>query len=173
MQDYFTQELGIPVYTHPIEILVEGKKILVGHGDGLGPGDPTYKVLKKVFTSPIAQWLFRWTHPDIGVGLARAWSGKSRISNSSKDEQRFLGEDEWLWAYCKEIEQSAPHDYYIFGHRHLPLELPVGQSATYFNLGEWVSQNTYLEMSSSETQLMTFSTIPSPHGTRFESNSYQ
>jgi UDP-2,3-diacylglucosamine hydrolase len=130
-------------------------------------------VLKKVFTSPIAQWLFRWTHPDIGVGLARAWSGKSRISNSSKDEQRFLGEDEWLWAYCKEIEQSAPHDYYIFGHRHLPLELPVGQSATYFNLGEWVSQNTYLEMSSSETQLMTFSTIPSPHGTRFESNSYQ
>jgi UDP-2,3-diacylglucosamine hydrolase len=71
------------------------------------------------------------------------------------------------------VEQSAPHDYYIFGHRHLPLKLPVGQSATYFNLGEWVSQNTYLEMSSSETQLMTFSTIPSPHGTRFESNSYQ
>jgi len=173
MQDYFTQELGIPVYTHPIEIQVEGKKILVGHGDGLGPGDPTYKVLKKVFTSSIAQWLFRWTHPDIGISLARAWSGKSRISNSSKDEQRFLGADEWLWAYCKEVEQSITHDYYIFGHRHLPLQLPVGQSATYFNLGEWVSQNTYLEMSVSETRLLTFSNIPFPKATRLESNSHQ
>jgi UDP-2,3-diacylglucosamine hydrolase len=119
-------------------------------------------VLKKVFTSPIAQWLFRWTHPDIGISLARAWSGKSRITNSSKDEQRFLGADEWLWAYCKEVEQSAPHDYYIFGHRHLPLQLPVGQSATYFNLGEWVSQNTYLEMSAAEVKLLQFHALPSP-----------
>jgi len=170
MRDYFTQELGIPVYTHPIEIQVEGKKILVGHGDGLGPGDPTYKVLKKVFTSPIAQWLFRWTHPDIGISLARAWSGKSRITNSSKDEQRFLGADEWLWAYCKEVEQSAPHDYYIFGHRHLPLQLPVGQSATYFNLGEWVSQNTYLEMSASEVNLLQFNPLLEPKGSPIDAS---
>ena len=101
--------------------------------------------------------------------MARAWSGKSRISNSSKDEQRFLGDGEWLWAYCKELEQKSSHDYYIFGHRHLPLQLPVAESATYFNLGEWVSQNTYLEMSVSETRLMTFSTIPSPQGTRLDS----
>ena len=164
MRDYFTQELGIPVFTHPIEIQVEGKKILVGHGDGLGPGDPTYKMLKKVFTSPISQWLFRWIHPDIGISLARAWSGNSRISNSSKNEQRFLGADEWLWAYCKEVEQSAPHDYYIFGHRHLPLQLPVGKSATYFNLGEWVTQNTYLEMSAAEVRLLKFDPLPSPKG---------
>lgn len=164
MRDYFPTELGIPVYTHPIEIQVEGKKILVGHGDGLGPGDPTYKVLKKIFTSPIAQWLFRWIHPDIGIGLARAWSSKSRISNSRKDEQRFLENDEWLWAYCKEVEQSLSHDYYIFGHRHLPLQLPVGKSATYFNLGEWVSQNTYLEISAGEVKLLEFNPTLEPKG---------
>ena len=169
MKEYFTQELGIPVYHHPIELSVAGKKILVGHGDGLGPGDDTYKVLKKVFTHPLAQWLFGWLHPDIGIRLAKAWSSNSRISNSSKNEQQFLGADEWLWAYCKEIEQSAPHDYYIFGHRHLPLRLAVGEKATYFNLGEWVSQNTYLELSEDGANLLEFTTNPSPQGILFPS----
>ena len=169
MKDYFTQELGIPVYTHPIEIVVEGKKILVGHGDGLGPGDSTYKFLKKIFTNPLAQLLFRWIHPDIGIRLAKAWSGTSRINNHSKDEKRFLGDGEWLWAYCKELDQKRAHDYYIFGHRHLPLQLPVGQSATYFNLGEWVSQFTYLELSASEAQLQQFSHSPGPNSNRYSS----
>lgn len=156
MKDYFTVELGIPVYTHPIEITVEGKKILVGHGDGLGPGDQTYKILKKVFTNPFAKWLFKWLHPDLGIRLAKAWSGHSRITNSSKNENHFLGEDEWLWQYCKEVEKRVHHDYYIFGHRHLPLELEVGKNATYFNLGEWVSQNTYLEFDGNTAKLKSF-----------------
>lgn len=156
MKDYFTVELGIPVNTHPIEITVEGKKILVGHGDGLGPGDQTYKILKKVFTNPFAQWLFRWLHPDLGIRLAKAWSGHSRITNVSKNENHFLGDDEWLWQYCKEVEKSVHHDYYIFGHRHLPLELEVGKNATYYNLGEWVTQNTYLEYSEAGAKLLTF-----------------
>ena len=156
MRDYFTAELGIPVYTHPIEITVEGKKILVGHGDGLGPGDQTYKFLKKVFTNPIAQWLFRWLHPDLGIRLAKAWSGHSRITNISKDENHFLGDDEWLWQYCKELEKKVHYDYYIFGHRHLPLHLEVGKNATYINLGEWVSQNTYLEFDGIRADLKHF-----------------
>lgn len=156
MKDYFTQELGIPVYHHPIELSVSGKKILVGHGDGLGPGDESYKFLKKVFTNPFAKWLFRWVHPDLGIRIAKAWSGNSRISNVAKNENRFLGEDEWLWQYSKEIEARVHHDYYIFGHRHLPLELPVGEKSTYFNLGEWVSQNTYLQFDSNGGTLLTF-----------------
>lgn len=156
MKDYFTRELGIPVYTDPISISVAGKSIMVGHGDGLGPGDYSYKFIKKVFTNPLAKWLFRWLHPDIGIKLAKLWSGHSRISNIEKDENRFLGEDEWLWAYCKEIESKTHHDLYIFGHRHLPLELEVGKTSTYFNLGEWVSQNTFLEFDGKEAQLKTF-----------------
>lgn len=156
MKDYFTVELGIPVYSHPIEISVAGKLLLVGHGDGLGPGDQTYKVLKKVFTNPTAQWLFRWLHPDLGVRLAKAWSGHSRISNMAKNENHFLGDDEWLWQYCKDLENKVHHDFYIFGHRHLPLQLEVGKNSTYFNLGEWVSQNTYLEFDGISAKLLTF-----------------
>ena len=157
MKNYFTQELGIPVYHHPIELSVNGKKILVGHGDGLGPGDHTYKLIKKVFVNPVAQWLFRWFHPDLGIKLAKAWSGKSRISNLEKKENHFLGEDEWLWKYCKDMESKVHHDYYIFGHRHLPLELKVSENSTYFNLGEWVSQFTYLELDQEGPKLKTFS----------------
>lgn len=156
MKDYFTKELGIPVYHHPIEIIVNNKSILIGHGDGLGPGDRSYKFLKKVFTNPLAKWLFRWFHPDLGIKLAKAWSGSSRISNMEKNENHFLGEDEWLWQYCKEVEERKHHDLYIFGHRHLPLELEVGKNSTYYNLGEWVSQYTYLELSESQATLKTF-----------------
>lgn len=156
MKDYFTTELGIPVYSHPIELSVAGKKFLVGHGDGLGPGDHTYKLLKKVFTNPFAQWLFKWLHPDLGIGLAKAWSGHSRISNTAKNENHFLGEDEWLWHYCKEVENRFHHDYYVFGHRHLPLELVVGDSSMYYNLGEWVSQFTYLEFDGLAPKLQKF-----------------
>ena len=156
MKDYFTTELGIPVYSHPIELSVAGKKFLVGHGDGLGPGDHTYKLLKKVFTNPFAQWLFKWLHPDLGIGLTKAWSGHSRISNTAKNENHFLGDDEWLWQYCKEVESRFHHDYYVFGHRHLPLELAVGNSSTYYNLGEWVSQFTFLEFEGLAPKLQKF-----------------
>jgi UDP-2,3-diacylglucosamine hydrolase len=156
MKDYFTQELGIPVYHHPIELQVEGQKILVGHGDGLGPGDRSYKLLKRVFTNPLAKGLFRWFHPDLGIRLAKAWSGHSRISNLQKNENHFLNEGEWLWSYCKEVEAKFHHDLYIFGHRHLPLELKVSENSTYFNLGEWVTQNTYLEFDGIHARLKTF-----------------
>lgn len=156
MRDYFTRELGIPVYHQPIQILVAGKTFLIGHGDGLGPGDKSYKFLKKVFLNPLAIWLFRWFHPDLGVKLARTWSGHSRATNLTKDEGKFLGDDEWLWQYSKEIQASQHHDYYVFGHRHLPLELPVGKQSTYFNLGEWVSQYTYLVFDGEKPKLETF-----------------
>ncbi|EKB48292.1 UDP-2,3-diacylglucosamine diphosphatase [Cecembia lonarensis] len=156
MNDYFTKELQIPVYHHPIEILIENKKFLIGHGDGLGPGDEHYKVLKKIFTNPFCQWLFKWLHPDIGVRLAHRWSKNSRITNLKKKEDEFKGEDEWLWAYCKDLIQKKHFDYFIFGHRHLPLELPVGKNSIYFNLGEWVNQCSYGVFDGKEFELKKF-----------------
>lgn len=144
MRDYFTVELDIPVFANPIEMEINHHRFLIGHGDGLGPGDEQYKLLKKVFTNKACQWLFKWLHPDIGIALAQKWSGSSRVSNNLKNEDTFKGEEgEWLWQYCQSMEERMHFDYYIFGHRHLPLELPVGERATYINLGEWVSQYHY------------------------------
>ncbi|MDN3670183.1 UDP-2,3-diacylglucosamine diphosphatase [Echinicola jeungdonensis] len=156
MKDYFTKELGIPVYHHPIEVEINHKKMLIGHGDGLGPGDKNYKVLKKIFTNKLCQFLFKWIHPDIGISLAEKWSNSSRVTNENKQEDTFKGEGEWLWKYCQSVEEKIHFDYYIFGHRHLPLELPVGKKSTYYNLGEWVNQFTYGEFDGNTFQLLKF-----------------
>lgn len=156
MKNYFTEELGIPVHQNPIELQIENKKFLIGHGDGLGPGDNKYKFLKKIFTNSTCQWLFKWIHPDLGIKFAQKWSGSSRITNDLKNENEFKGEDEWLWQYCRTIDEHRHFDYYIFGHRHLPLDLPVGKSSRYFNLGEWVNHFTYGEFDGKEFKIKTF-----------------
>jgi UDP-2,3-diacylglucosamine hydrolase len=155
MFDYFPSELGIPIYRKPAQLLVGGKKLLVGHGDGLGPGDSMYKLLKKIFESKFSQWLFARIHPNFGIGLANRWSRSSRISNNKKEEDQFLGEKEYLWQYCKDIETHEHHDFYVFGHRHLPLELEVSEGK-YINLGEWVNYYTYGTFDGNEFKLLTF-----------------
>jgi UDP-2,3-diacylglucosamine hydrolase len=162
MNDYFPKELGIPVYNDPQEITVGSQKLLIGHGDGLGPGDTTYKLLKRYFFSNrFAQWLFAWLHPNIGMRLANAWSKQSRIANIKKEEQKFYGEEgEFLFAYCKELEKTNHHDFYIFGHRHLPLTMKVADNSTYINLGEWVNFNTYAEYDGMKVELKTFIASP-------------
>jgi UDP-2,3-diacylglucosamine hydrolase len=156
MFDYFTKELNIPVYREPIELEIGNTKLLIGHGDGLGPGDNLYKIQKKFFNSKVCQWLFARIHPNLGVGIATYWSKQSRISNNRREE-KFVGEEnEFLLAYCKEQEMINHHDYYVFGHRHLPLDLKVTDSSRYINLGEWVHHSTYAEFDGQIVSLKTF-----------------
>ena len=155
MFGYFEKEFGAKVYTEPIELQINDTSVYVGHGDGLGPGDQGYKFLKKVFTNSFFQWCFHWLHPNVGMGLANFWSGKSR-AQANNTEQRFLGEDEWLWAYTKELEAQQHRDYYIFGHRHLPLDLQVADNSKYINLGEWLNFNTYAIYENGKIDLKTF-----------------
>lgn len=155
MFGYFEAEFNAKVYTEPIELQINDTSVYLGHGDGLGPGDGGYKFLKKVFTNNFFQWCFHWLHPNVGIGLANFWSGKSR-AQANNTEQRFLGEDEWLWAYSKELEKKSHHDYYIFGHRHLPLNLEVAKNSRYINLGEWLHSYTYAVFESDKIELKTF-----------------
>ncbi len=143
MNGYFEEELNIPVYHNPQQFTVNNTTFFIGHGDGLGPGDKGFKRMKKVFTNPIAQWLFRWLHPDLGVRLAQHLSVNNKIISGEADA-RFLGEDkEWLVQYCKRKLQSKHYDYFIFGHRHLPLEIELGGKSMYINLGDWIKYYTY------------------------------
>jgi UDP-2,3-diacylglucosamine hydrolase len=157
MFDYFEKELGIVIYREPQVLEIGKQKLLIGHGDGLGPGDTTYKFLKKFFNSSICQWLFERIHPNLGISIANYWSRQSRISNTSMEE-KFQGEEnEFLLTYCRELEKTSHHDFYVFGHRHLPLDLQVGENSRYINLGEWVHFNTYAEYDGQEIFLKTFS----------------
>jgi UDP-2,3-diacylglucosamine hydrolase len=142
MFGYFPKELNIQVYRAPVEREISGKKIFIAHGDGLGPADKGYKFIKKVFSNKVCQWLFARLHPNFGIWLAKYFSRKSRIANGSNDEI-FLGEEkERLIQYIIEKEKSNHFDYYIFGHRHLPIDMKIG-NARYINLGEWVNHFSY------------------------------
>ena len=67
MKDYFKTELGIKVFHQPQTFQIGAHSFFIGHGDGKGPGDKGYKRMKKIFTSPFFQWLFRWLHPDLSL----------------------------------------------------------------------------------------------------------
>ena len=153
---YFEEELGIPVFREPILREIGGKSFYIGHGDGLGPGDHGYKFLKRVFSNPLAQWMFRWIHPDIGMGLANFWSRRSREANH--DAQTFLGpEKEWLVAYCNGQLEQHPADFYIFGHRHLPIDYTLKNgSSRYINLGDWTDFNSYAVYDGTDLQISFF-----------------
>lgn len=156
MFDYFPKELGIPIYREPQILKVGNQKLMIGHGDGLGPGDHTYKILKKFFNSRICQWLFARIHPNLGIGIANKWSRHSRITNMESEERFDKEEGEFLWIYCSEIEQKDHHDFYIFGHRHLSLDMKIGQSSRYINLGEWVHFSSYGEYDGETVKLKIF-----------------
>ncbi len=156
MRDYFETELNIPVYHAPKEFKINNQLFLIGHGDGLGPHDKGYKRMKKVFTFPLFKWMFRWLHPDLGVKLGQYMSVKNKLISGDEDA-KFLGEDnEWLVQYCKRKLETKHYDYFVFGHRHLPLDIELKNNSKYINLGDWIQYFTYGSYENSKLSLKEF-----------------
>jgi UDP-2,3-diacylglucosamine hydrolase len=145
MFNYFSEEFGIPIYRKPIIRKIQGKTFFIGHGDGLGPKDYGYKFIKKIFNNRFCQFLYSLIHPNIGLGLMTFFSSKSR--EAGDDPEHFLGaEEEWLAQYAERKIQEIPEvDFFIFGHRHLPIDYTLKNGKTrYINTGEWMTQTSYV-----------------------------
>jgi UDP-2,3-diacylglucosamine hydrolase len=156
MNGYFEEELNIPVFHEPREYQFGGKTFLVGHGDGLGPGDHGYKMLKKIFRNPVCQFLFGIIPPYIGMTIAH-WSSRGSRSITGNTDDKFLGEDkEWLIVYCKEVLRKKHVDYFIFGHRHLPIDHALEGGSRYINLGDWIRYHTYAVFDGESLELKTY-----------------
>ena len=141
--DYLPKEIGVKVYRRPLETELFGKSFYIAHGDGLGPGDWSYKLLKRIFTSRILQWLFSRIHPNFALWLAHSWSNSSRFAKGIIAEE-FNGEDKELsYLHAKEILNQKHFDYLIFGHRHLMVKKVIGQNAQFFILGDWLTHFSY------------------------------
>lgn len=152
MRGYFQDELNIPVHHQPVEREFNGKKFFIGHGDGLGPGDYKYKVLKAILRNSFSQWLYRRVHPDTGVGIAEWFS---RLGpKHTQEEEKFLGpEKEWLVQFCLEKLKTEKIDYFLFGHRHITLEYPLSNNSLYVNLGDWIRYDSYAVFDGKELKL--------------------
>lgn len=154
LRDYLQKEVGAKIFYSKVELQLNNKALLVAHGDGLGPGDKKYKFLKKIFTNPVCQWLFRWLHPDIGIKIAQWWS---RHSFTDPSIEVFKGEDkEWLLQYCKRKLLEKHYDYFVMGHRHLPMEIKLNDKSKYINLGDWIVNSHYAVFDGVEMQLNKF-----------------
>ncbi|MDG2193625.1 MAG: UDP-2,3-diacylglucosamine diphosphatase [Polaribacter sp.] len=156
MTDYFEKELNIPVYHKPKEFTLNNKTFLIGHGDGLGPEDKGFKRMKKVFTFPLFQWLFKWLHPDLGVKLGQYMSIKNKLISGEEGAQFLGNENEWLVQYCYRKLETKHYDYFVFGHRHLPLNIELQKDSKYINLGDWISYFTYGVFDGDELKINTY-----------------
>lgn len=153
---YFEKELGVTMHRKPFQTELLGKSFYIGHGDGLGPGDHGYKLLKAFFSCRFCQKLFSFLHPGFGMGLARFFSARSRIANKNNPEVFHGKEKESLYQFCKKVLQSQHVDYFVFGHRHLPLDLDVAPGVRYINTGDWVKYFSYAVFDGSGMELKTF-----------------
>lgn len=152
--DYLPKETGIILHKEPIVKEFSGKKFFLAHGDGLGPGDRSYKLLKRIFASRFSQWLFARFHPNMGIWIANSWSTHSRYSRETRP---FEGEDkEWLILYSKNLLKSEDYDYMVYGHRHLPMDLPLNKKTRYINLGDWITNFTYAVFDGEKMELKKF-----------------
>lgn len=154
MRSYLEEECGVVIFREPMIKNFGDKTFYLHHGDGLGPGDKSYKFLKKIFLSPINQFLFERLHPNFGFKLATGFSKKSRMSQPASENTYQGDKNEYLTQHCLEILKSQAIDFFIFGHRHLKIniELQFPENETqndsrlksrYLNLGEWFSGGGY------------------------------
>lgn len=145
---YLNRELNVQLHRNAVVREFDGKKLFLAHGDGLGPGDKGYKLLKKVFEFKPNQFLFRWLHPDIGTRMGLYWSRRSRLANISKHGKHQVEtrdpQKEMLFKYAEYKANLNPDiDYFIFGHRHVPIQLNVSENAQVVILGDWVTHFSY------------------------------
>jgi UDP-2,3-diacylglucosamine hydrolase len=153
---YLEKELGIQMITNELVIKRNNKTFFLHHGDGIGPGDRGYKLIKKIFRHPFSIALFGFLHPRLGAGLAKYLSRKSRLGKGDSDKT-YLGDDkEFTTLFCKEMLKKQHYDYFIFGHRHLPLNIQLNEKSQYINLGEWVHDFTYAVFDGTHIELKTF-----------------
>lgn len=159
MFSYFKNELGIPIFREPIIRTFENKRFFIGHGDGLGPGDHGYKMIKAIFANPFCQWLFARIHPNSGIKLMRYFSQRSR--SQDRESKTFLGADkEWLVLFADDYLKKDAIDYFIFGHRHLPIDHTLKNGhARYINLGDWISHFTYAVFDGNTVELKKFEVV--------------
>ena len=154
-RDYFQKEIGMEVLKKPTEFKINNKLFFIGHGDGLGPGDFKYKFLKRIFRNPLFIFLFRINYPWFGIPLGNFFSRKNKIlsGNNIKFKSK---ENEILYHFCKKKLNVKHYDFFVFGHRHLPLKIELGNNSYYFNTGDWINHYSFLHFKDDSLQLKYF-----------------
>lgn len=142
---YLEKECGVILHTQPETVEIYDKIFFLAHGDGLGDPDAKFKILRKMFHNRTCQKLLNFVHPWWGMQLGLNWAKHSRLKRADGKEAPFMGEDkEYLILFTKEYMKTHSNiDYFIFGHRHIELEMKMSRKTELVILGDWIWQFTY------------------------------
>lgn len=139
MFDYLEKELGAVMHDDPEVFSIDGRRFLIGHGDGLGHLDKWFDFVRRIFRSHFCQRLFAMLPSSLTFPIARRWSDSNKRKHARRDMLHFLGDDrEGIVIYCKQRLKKEHFDYCVFGHRHTPLKMPLAEGCTYVNTGDWM-----------------------------------
>ncbi len=154
LKSYLAKELNVKIFHKPLKIELQNKQVYMAHGDGLGKGDYDYKFLKKIFTNKFLQWGFSKIHPNCAFKIASSWSHSRRKKEKYPSFKSLANET--LYQYAKEFNKKEHCDYYVFGHRHIPMKLDIGKGSQIINTGEWLSQQTFACLQDGQMQLLQY-----------------
>ena len=142
---YLEEECGVILHRQPLTVELYGKEFYLAHGDGLGDPDNKFKLLRKLFHNRLCQRMLNFMHPWWGMQLGLNWAKHSRLKRADGKETPYLGEDkEYLVLWTKAYMQQHPDiDYFIYGHRHILINLPIAEHSRVVILGDWITLFSY------------------------------
>jgi UDP-2,3-diacylglucosamine hydrolase len=158
VKNYFVDEFNFEMVRSSQTYLINGKKVFIGHGDGIGPKDVGYKIMKWLFDARFNRWVYSRLHPNFAFWLALFVSSKSRAANGNMDEIYHGEEKERLLQFARKTLLIEHFDYFIFGHRHLALEIEIAPNSKYINTGEWIKSFSFAQTENDEIVLKSFKT---------------
>lgn len=150
--NYLSDECGMILHSKPLITTIDNKSFYLAHGEGLGTSDPGYRILLALFRNRPLRAIYSAIHPSIGMWLGHKWSYDSRLGKGISLD--FMGEEkEELFIHSKKILKTEHIDYFIYGHRHLPMSYKLSQGAVITILGDWVTDGSFAEWDGKELAL--------------------
>ena len=145
MHDYLEKECGVIMHFNSSVVEIYGKVFYLAHGDGLGSKDKKFKFLRTIFHNKTCQRLFAAIHPRWGLNFGLEWAKHSRMKRVDGKEPEYQGEDkEELVIFAKDYLKTHPEiNFFVFGHRHIELDLMLSRQSRMAILGDWIYQFTY------------------------------
>lgn len=152
---YLRDECGMIIHTREMILELDGKKLYIAHGEGLGLNDKGYSILLWIFRNRLLRSLYSALHPSIGIGFGHRWSSHSRLAKNYYSEFKGV-ENEPLFIHAAQVLEKEEIDYFIFGHRHIPLDNPIGEKSRILILGNWFNAPVYAEWNGSGLRMNSF-----------------
>ena len=153
MTDYLECECGVTIHREPCLVEIYGKEFYLSHGHhvDIAPGDWRTRLMFRMFESTFVRRMATLIHPDLFVDFGLNWARHSRMRHMAQGEEPYKGEhDERMVTFAKQYLATHPSvNYFLFGHRHIELDLMLTHECRLLILGEWYSHFTYVSFDGS------------------------